>query len=366
MAHGRIELQRPNGSKETVPPAVRQADGQDWRIHEMQLAALKSIEICAGGGGSALGVAEAGFQHAALIELDGHSCATLRLNRPEWNVRQLDLREFSGFEFEGIDLLSGGVPCPPFSRAGHQLGGNDERDLFPEALRLIAESRPRAVMLENVPGLMEARFADYREEITKRLTELGYLAQWQVLNASGFGVPQLRPRVVCVALPPHLSWRFTWPPLSTTVVTVGDALRGEMSKDGWVGADAWADRANRIAPTLVGGSKRHGGPDLGPTRARAAWAMLGVDGRGLADAPPPPEFRGMPRLTVAMAARLQGFPATWRFAGGKTAAYRQIGNAFPRPVARAVASAIRQALLADDLVHVLRDSRQVAHAPTRI
>jgi len=117
-----------------------------------------------------------------------------------------------------------------------------------------------------------------------------------------------------------------------------------MQAGGWQGAAAWAESADGTAPTLVGGSKKHGGPDLGPTRARAAWASLGVDGRGLADAPPQPSFLGAPKLTVRMAARVQGFPDSWTFSGRKTAAYRQIGNAFPPPVACAVGQSILSAL----------------------
>jgi DNA (cytosine-5)-methyltransferase 1 len=117
-----------------------------------------------------------------------------------------------------------------------------------------------------------------------------------------------------------------------------------MGENGWTGTEAWSKRADRIAPTLVGGSKKHGGPDLGPTRARAAWAQLGVDGLGIAESAPAHEFSGDPKITVRMAALLQGFPDDWEFAGGKTAAYRQVGNAFPPPVARAVAEQIRAVL----------------------
>ena len=117
-----------------------------------------------------------------------------------------------------------------------------------------------------------------------------------------------------------------------------------MKAEGWRGADSWAQRANSIAPTLVGGSKKHGGPDLGPSRARAAGAALGGDGRGLADAPPDVDFVGMPRLTVRMCARVQGFPDDWHFSGKKTASYRQVGNAFPAPVAHAVGAQIAQAI----------------------
>jgi DNA (cytosine-5)-methyltransferase 1 len=119
-----------------------------------------------------------------------------------------------------------------------------------------------------------------------------------------------------------------------------------MGARGWPGAAAWAGRAAGIAPTIVGGSKKHGGPDLGPTRARAAWRELGVDGLGIADEAPGPDFplTAMPKLTTRMVARLQGFPDTWQFSGRKTAAYRQVGNAFPPPVAAAVGRAIAAAL----------------------
>jgi len=123
-----------------------------------------------------------------------------------------------------------------------------------------------------------------------------------------------------------------------------------MAARGWEHADNWAARANQIAPTIVGGSKKHGGPDLGPTRAKKAWASLGVDGHGIADDAPAPMFSGMPRLTVRMVARLQGFPDTWKFVGGKTNAYRQVGNAFPPPVAAAVAEKIAAALRVRRLV----------------
>ena len=104
-----------------------------------------------------------------------------------------------------------------------------------------------------------------------------------------------------------------------------------MASRGWPGVEMWRQNAQVIAPTLVGGSKKHGGPDLGPTRAKKQWASLGVDGLGIANEPPDDSFPidGHPRLTLRMTACLQAFPDSWEFAGGKTAAYRQIGNALP-------------------------------------
>lgn len=309
---------------------------------------LTCIEICSGAGGQALGLEAAGFHCLAHVENDPKACDTLRLNRPAWRVIEGDVREFSAREFEGVDLFAGGVPCPPFSKAGKQLGADDDRDLFPEALRLIEECRPKAVMLENVRGFLDAVFEDYRISLKRRLRELGYETSWHLLNASDFGVPQLRPRVVIVAIRRDLAKNF-YPPIpltdGTLPPTVGEALGDLMAGNGWKDALAWAAQANEIAPTLVGGSKKHGGADLGPTRAKKAWAALGVDGKSLADEPPSENFSGMPKLTLRMAARIQGFPDEWEFAGGKTAAYRQIGNAFPPPVARAVAARISDALV---------------------
>lgn len=306
---------------------------------------FSSLEMCAGAGGQGLGLEMAGFGHEVLVELEPAACATLRLNRPTWNVIEGDLRSFDGRPYKGIDLVAGGVPCPPFSKAGKQLGENDERDLFPEALRLVDECRPQAVMLENVRGLLDAVFTDYRNKVEKQLKKLGYTPYWRLLNASDFGVSQLRPRVVFVGIRKDLADGFSWPePNKVDPATVGVLLHDLMKVHGWRGADRWREQANSIAPTLVGGSKKHGGPDLGPTRAKRAWATLGVDGMGLWDDAPPRDFVGMPRLTTRMTARIQGFPDTWQFAGKKTAAYRQIGNAFPPPVAAAVARQIHAAL----------------------
>ena len=307
---------------------------------------LVALEICAGGGGQALGLEIAGFEHAAVIEIDSAACATLRANRPSWNVIEGDLHSFDGRPFKGIDLLAGGVPCPPFSVAGKQLGADDERDLFPVALRLVRETKPRAVMLENVRGLADAKFAPYREGILGQLDELGYRSAWRLLNASDFGVPQLRPRFILVALQKKYASAFAWPARQQEPPTVGQTLVDLMGSRGWTGAEQWARSANEVGPTVVGGSKKHGGPDLGPTRARRQWAQLRVDGLSIANDDPDKNFPldGLPKLTVQMVARIQGFPDSWQFVGKKTAAYRQVGNAFPPPVAAEVGAAIARAL----------------------
>ncbi len=306
---------------------------------------FNSIEICAGAGGQAVGLEQAGFEHLALVEIETIACTTLNLNRPNWNVINKDVKDFSAKQYKGVDLLAGGVPCPPFSIAGKQLGQLDERDLFPEALRLVKECSPKAVLLENVRGLLDIKFKEYRRYILNELYKLGYKCDWRLVNSSDYGVSQLRPRAILVALKKEYFDYFEWPSKNEEAPqTVGELLYDEMASLGWENVDNWKKIANNIAPTLVGGSKKHGGADLGPTRAKQSWALLGVDGKGLADAPPINGSKVMPRLTLKMAALIQGFPKDWEIAGKKTPAYRQVGNAFPPPVARAIGLSIKKAL----------------------
>ena len=328
---------------------------EDAKRHELLAVAISReakkkrkptcVEICAGAGGQAIGLDLAGFEHVALVEYEREYCDVLKANRPDWNVICGDVRAFDGHPYKGVDLLAGGVPCPPFSAASKQLGESDERDLFPEAIRLVSEIRPRAVMLENVRGFLDPKFDEYRKRILSSIAQLGYSVSIKLLNASDYGVPQLRPRIVIVGIRNDEPGNFEYPPPSgEPAPTVGVALHDLMAKNGWKGADEWTEKADKIAPTVVGGSKKHGGPDLGPARARRAWAELGVDGLGVASDAPPPDFSGIPRLTKEMLSRIQGFPPEWDFGRKKTSACRMIGNAFPPPVAQAVGLQIRKAL----------------------
>ncbi len=315
---------------------------------------LRVVEICAGAGGSALGLENAGFAHELAVELDPNAAATLRLNRPAWDIRVGDVADpqvWRPAEFRGVDLFAGGVPCPPFSIAGRQLGSADERDLFAWAVEQAGALQSRAVILENVRGLSMPRFAGYRQHVLDRFAELGYLADWRLLNASDFGLAQLRPRFVLVALRPEDAPYFKWPEPLGDPPTVGEALVDLMHARLWAGAGEWMSRANGIGPTIVGGSKKHGGADLGPTRAKKAWRALGVDAHGVADAAPGEDtpLRFDPKFTIPMVARLQGWEVSdgWQFTGRKTSQYRQIGNAFPPPMAEAVGAAVLAALRHD-------------------
>lgn len=332
---------------------------------------LRVVEICAGAGGQALGLHNAGFKSLLAVELDATAAETLRQNSHGRVVvgDVADPRVWTPSEYEGVDLFAGGVPCPPFSIAGKQLGSSDERDLFAWAVEQVAIIKPRALLLENVRGLAAPRFSAYRQRVLDRLTQLGYVADWRLLFAADFGVPQLRPRFVLVALRPEEAVYFRWPEPVKRETTVGRSLRDLMGANGWPHVDDWVELANGIGPTLVGGSKKHGGADLGPTRAKRAWEALGVDGKGVAneapdkDAPHPSEK--LPRLTIEMVARIQGWADAdeWQFAGRKTSQYRQIGNAFPPPVAEAVGRSIRGALNHEGMPHDIPELNADVHDP---
>lgn len=320
------------------------------------MSGLRFVDVCAGAGGLALGLEQAGFDPVLLLDRKPVACETLGMNRPHWKVLRMDLLDFVPDEHPhtyDVDLLSAGLPRVKSSATAARAETDEEEELLKAAVLLAHSIQPRAVIIENVPGLVNvAAFEPLREFVRKELEHLGYRLHWFVLNAADFGVPQDRKQGVVVALKERYFDRFR-PPVPTVKdhVSVGRALRRSMAARGWSGADAWAARAVAVAPTLVGGSDNRGGADLGPTGTKAAWARMGVNGGALADEVPGPEDdgdSGLIKLTDAQAALLQGFPAEWRFAGRKTARYRQIGHASPPAVGRALGLAVAEALRGRD------------------
>ncbi|MFJ1923724.1 DNA cytosine methyltransferase [Streptomyces sp. NPDC088131] len=316
------------------------------------MSGLRFVDVCSGAGGLALGLEQAGFEPVLLLDNKPVACETLSMNRPRWNVLEMDLLDFVPDEHPytyDVDLLSAGLPRVKSSATAGRADTDEEEQLLKAAVLLAYSIQPRAMIIENVPGLVDAAaFEPLREFVRKELEHLGYRLHWFVLNAADFGVPQDRKQGVVVALKERHSDSFR-PPVRTVDkhLSVGRALRDSMAARGWRGAQAWAARAVAVAPTLVGGSDNRGGADLGPTGTKAAWARMGVNGGALADVTPGPEaddHPGLIKLTDAQAALLQGFPAEWRFAGRKTARYRQIGHASPPPVGKALGAALVEAL----------------------
>lgn len=324
---------------------------------------LTSMELCAGAGGLALGLEQAGFDPVLLLDNRDVACETLRANRPGWNVLHKDLLGFEPrFDLSGkreLDLLAAGLPrVKSAATASRPRGSGWELELFETTARLTVELRPRALLIENVPDLLKRdEYESSRSRVAKHLEDAGYECCWLLVDACDFGVPQHREYAVMVALRDGGTDAFAAnlrPVPPAPGMTVGAVLRGSMSARGWPQAAEWAAQADGISPTIVGGSWDRGGGDLGPQGSVRAWAKFGVNGRALADDVPSAEFVWDPsqgvdhmlKLTVDQVAALQGFPPYWTFEGRKTARYRQVGNATPPPFAHALGVALRSTLSA--------------------
>ncbi|MFD7959622.1 DNA cytosine methyltransferase [Streptomyces zaomyceticus] len=318
---------------------------------------LRFVDVCSGAGGLASGLESAGFSPVLLLDNKPQACETLLANRPHWNVVCEDLLQFLPDEHPqtlDVDLLSAGLPRVKASAAVGRADSDQELRLLTATIYLVHSIQPRALLLENLPALVDApAYAGVREFVEAELTHLGYRFRWFVLNAADFGVPQERRQGILVALKEQ--WFPAFVPPGPTVdehVPVGRALLPSMRSRGWTDADAWAAGASAVAPTLVGGSENRGGADLGPSGTKRAWARMGVNAGAMADEVPGFDYvwprsddpAQMVKITVDQAALLQSFPPEWHITGRKTARYRQIGHATPPPVGRALGAAVATAL----------------------
>lgn len=318
---------------------------------------MRSLEVCAGAGGSALGLEQAGFDPVMLIDFREVACQTLLFNRPGWDVLNMDLREFDPADHKqvyDVDLLSAGLPrVEAKATANRPTGSGVELELLKATVMLMHGVRPRSLLIENVPDLVTNRaYARERSIVERELEHLGYRWRWDVIDAKDFGVPQYRKQGLLIAFRGDLIDGFRLPSAPGTAPSVGTVLGKSMAARGWAQAQEWAAHAHDLAPTVVGGSWNRGGADLGPTGTKNAWERMGVNGGSVADDVPDSSYRWSPdlerhqmvKLTLEQVAILQGFPPDWRITGLKTARYRQLGEASPPPVAKALGESIRAAL----------------------
>ncbi|WP_296075166.1 DNA (cytosine-5-)-methyltransferase [uncultured Agrobacterium sp.] len=306
------------------------------------------IELCAGAGGLALGLERAGFEHVALIEKNRNATATLRANRPHWNVVEADVRkvDFTQYRDRTIDLLTGGLPCTPFSTVGQKKGQHDENDLMREGVRAVREIAPKAFLFETVEGFLHSRHSDYVAFLLREFSKAGYSAEIHRINARDYGVAQNRSRIMLVGLRKDLSGGFRMPRKFPELHTnVGVALADLMGENGWSGAETWLksmrDRDYR-SDTIRGyqGSAREG-EAIRSGKQQLRYAPP-------AKAAPTDEEASkkgfVPGLTNEMRARLQGFPDDWQFVGGIGTVADQIGNAVVPAVGQAIGLAMSSAL----------------------
>lgn len=366
-----------------------------------------AVELCAGAGGLALGLSEAGFSSKAVVEIDKRACETLRANRDlsdgrsRWQVTQADITEMAFTSFSGVDLLSAGAPCQPFSIGGRLRGTDDHRNLFPDVIRAIGQCRPRGFMLENVRGLLFPRARPYFDYLLSHLRmpsvefpedgsweeahrflglifaeDAEYRVSWRLLNAADYGLAQHRMRLVIVGFRADVDdsdWE--WPAPTHSRDALIEALHGD---DYWVehGGDATVRARVReslppatlerddVAPWVT---LRQLLTTLGPPRQQDAgdrhffvpgarlykkhngsaldWpsktVKAGVNGAPGGEHIVHLDDGSFRYLTVRECATLQGFPSNYWFPEQRRPAMRLIGNAVPVTVAEAVGRAIR-------------------------
>ena len=310
---------------------------------------MKVIELCAGAGGLALGFEKAGLEHELLVEIDKDCVETLRKNRPDWNILNADIKEVDFTKYYA-DIVVAGLPCQPFSYAGKKLGFDDTRGtLFFDYARCLKETNPQMCIIENVEGLVRHDKGRTIETIVNVLEDdLDYNVQYKVLNAVDYGVAQKRKRMFLVGTKKGLI--FNYPEKIKGNPILRDALKDVPKSEGTEYSDkkkeilelvppggCWIDLPEEIQKEYMGKSFYSGGGKRGMAR-RISWdepclTLTTSPCQKQTERCHPDEVRP---FTVREYARIQSFPDDWKFEGGITSKYKQIGNAVPVKVAEAV------------------------------
>jgi len=326
----------------------------DEELKVKPLRDYKSIELFSGAGGLAIGLEQAGFKAVAVNDIDSGSCATLRRNRPAWNVIEDDIKNIDFTQYENLDFLSGGFPCQAFSYAGNKLGFEDTRGtLFFEFARVIKETKPKVFLGENVRGLLSHDKGRTLDSIKLIISELGYtLVEPRVIKAIFHKVPQKRERLFLVGIRNDLAGHlnFTWPEPYHRVMVLRDALKAGALYDqdvkesnGQIYPDrkkeilamvppggCWVDLPDEVQREYMKTSFFMGGGKTGMAR-RLSWdspslTLTCAPAQKQTERCHPEETRP---LAIREYARIQTFPDEWVFEGSLTSQYKQIGNAVP-------------------------------------
>lgn len=341
------------------------------------------LELFAGAGGLAIGMEQAGLKCIALNEIDHWAAETLRTNRPNWNVMEGDIRTLSFSHLKGaVDVVTGGFPCQAFSYAGKKLGLQDARGtLFYEFARAVQETSPAVCIGENVRGLLNHDNGRTLQGMVSILDEIGYrVLDPKVLKAIFYNVPQKRERLVLVGVRKDIDLNFEYPQSSKEVYTLKDALKkGKLyATDVPASAGAkypiskkevldlippggyWRDLPLEMQKTYMQKSFYLGGGKTGMAR-RISWeepclTLTCSPAQKQTERCHPEETRP---FTVREYARIQTFPDEWKFAGPVSSQYKQIGNAVPVNLAKAIGFSIVSFLNAKQLKKVKKQDEAV-------
>jgi len=331
---------------------------------------LASIDLFSGAGGLTLGLERAGFKTLLAVEMDKDACATYKKRFPDVNLLPVPIQGIDFRSYQGeVDLLAGGPPCQPFSSGGLRQAAKDERDMIPEFIRAVGEARPRAFLMENVPGLVTGCRRPYFDNVIRSFEALGYSVSWEVVRAVDHGVPQKRIRLFVVGM---LNGTFTFPK-----PTHGKGRENRFSAiSDWLNLQEVRGDANTskvvyaknpdLRPSPYDGHLFNGGGRALDPNAPSHTILASAGGNKTHFVDPKnevPKYHqhlvkgGQPRagkslksarrLTVLESAILQTFPPEMIFCGSRSSQYHQIGNAVPPMLAEAIGRAVYEALQAD-------------------
>ncbi len=324
----------------------------------------KVLELFAGAGGLAVGMEKAGLKCVALNEIDKHACETLRTNRPNWNVYEGDIKNFSFFSYHNqVDVVTGGFPCQAFSYAGKRLGFEDARGtLFYEFARVVKEVNPPICIGENVKGLLSHDNGKTLQGMISILDEIGYnVVPVEVLKAINYKVPQKRERLILVGIRKDIDVKYEYPKPYKKIYNLKDALKkGDLFDTNVPKSNGvkypeskknvldlvppkgyWRDLPLEIQKDFMGASFYLGGGKTGMAR-RIGWdepclTLTCSPAQKQTERCHPDETRP---FTVREYARIQTFPDNWHFSGPISQQYKQIGNAVPVNLGREIGYSI--------------------------
>lgn len=344
-----------------------------YKLNIMKKEKPTAIELFAGAGGMAIGLENAGFENLLLVEYDKDCVATLRKNRPKWNIVHDDIQKV---DFKGMkaDLVTGGFPCQAFSHAGHKMGFEDTRGtLFYEFARAVKEIKPKMFVAENVEAILRNQNGETIKIIMDVLSAFGYNVRYEILNALNYGVAQKRKRVFFVGTKKGI--KFQYPKPSGGVVTLANALKdvpksiGEKYSDEKIKmmkhvppGGSWVNMPVEVQKKYMGKSFYSTGGRRGMGR-RISWdepclTLTCSPGQKMTERCHPEEVRP---FTVREYARIQTFPDTWEFVGSLSSQYRQIGNAVPVKLATAVAKELVKSLVHPELIPTVAIQSKIKH-----
>jgi len=315
-----------------------------WQVLKTsEQTSYRAVELFAGAGGLALGMENAGINCELLVEIERDACATLRANRPQWNVQCTDIHEVD-FSSIKAHIVAGGFPCQAFSYAGKRLGFEDVRGtLFYEYARAIKQIKPKVILAENVRGLERHDSGRTLQTMLKILDDLGYDIAYKILRAQYLDVAQKRERLVIIGIAKELNGSIAFPQEKNYTVSIREALKDVPASTGQRYTEKklkimqhipeggyWRDLPETLQKSYMGGSFHLEGGKTGMAR-RLAWdepslTLTCNPAQKQTERCHPAETRP---LTVREYARIQSFPDDWQFSGSMASQYKQIGNAVP-------------------------------------